>query len=174
MKKQLLIGMITSGLLCESSFGNSLSDSTTLGYAYLSQGKTLSKVSMNRENLANDMEIIRITKDGFYPDYQIPTNAQDCGKIFVNGSYVDYSQSNFCKSNFSKRHVVGMVATGLINSIMTPLGALVQQKAIYMDGKSFDNETFMEVVKNNNLEKYREKLLEIFNYADVKKTSIDN
>lgn len=157
-----------------------LSSGETLGYAYLKDGKSLIKTSISREYFGDDVETIIITENGFYPDYQVPNDSRNCGKHFRNGQYEDLSKNNFCQSNFTKREASSIVGNTLMNSLLVPIGALGQQKAVYMDSKTFDEKKFLQVVEQNGLEKIRNEYLEVqqikkqlSDYTNLKKNELD-
>ncbi len=64
---------VTSGLLlCSSAMAEAqISYFGTLGYAYMQGGTKLIEVSLDLKPVAENVEIIRITDGGFFPNYEM-------------------------------------------------------------------------------------------------------
>lgn len=167
-----MIAVIASGiLLCSGAYADEevlLSDSKTLGYAYMQDGTKVVKVSMDSNELhEKDVELIRITEYGFYPMYSMNssqasgTGAEGCGS---NGLMDDKSTPNnklFCASHYTGRHAL---ASTLNTSLAAGAAFFSFGTSLivgFPDPKFFDKESFLKTVKENNLQKYRTELLEI-------------
>ncbi len=125
-----------------------------IGYAYMTnKGTKLLKVTTVEENIKNT-ETILIKKNGFCPDYDLPKGLEgkcrhDIHNKFCDSHYIVTSQTgNTILSN--------AVYIGILRGINL-LGG------IYFYQAKFDINKFNQVIRDNNLEAYQRKIIEIGN-----------
>jgi len=123
-----------------------------IGYAYMKDGKILVSVSMKYEEpKEEDIEVITITEDGFYPNYYL-SDEEENGKFiycsFVNSKNKENGISEKCDSEYTT-HSIGHV-------FLNMFGALLGDAA---NSQSFDKEYFLKIIADNNLINEQKKLL---------------
>lgn len=136
----------------------------------IQNGKLLKEVYID-ENLkasfkkfdGKSYETVKITSNGFYPDYTIPkNNTMTC--LAGKHEYKNANENKYCNSIFVKYDIYSAPIDVVANSIVTvfSLGLNVVTNS-FAAGKTFDKEKFLKVIKNNNLFKKREELLLAYN-----------
>lgn len=197
MKKSLLVIMLTSIVSItfngcgsknpkETSLNNSSSNSNSSGividdgiaiaYAHMKGGTKLIKIDSSSIPENEDVEIIKITKNGFYPNYQIDKTDYDrkCGRHYENGVLKDWTTTNFCKSNYTSTSASQAGKNIVWNSLFVPIAVITNPintasgKPLYDLNKTFNQETFFSVIKDNNLVKYQTVISEVGKYAEEK------
>ena len=175
MKKSLFIATIASGLLLYSnSYADyvkpALSNSSTLGYAYMQGGTKLLKVSMNAESHDENVELIRITEYGFYPNYSLSNEQENAKQLIGCGLRgkvaADHTENEklACDSHYVNREAVAtaLATTLTAGAAFFSFGTSALATGL-PDPKYFHQDSFLEVVEKNDLQKYRTELLEIQN-----------
>ena len=158
------LGIKSTNVSLQKEDGLYLSKDYTLAYAYLYNGDTLRRISFKYEEPKEGEELIKITRNGFYPDYAMQNDVENGGKSL--GCLVVMSQKDkdykYCRSNFTKRTVLstGVAAIWNAGATLTTVGLNVATGTI-ADPKFFDKDRFLQVVKDNNLKKIRDRVLEI-------------
>lgn len=169
MNKYRLVAALVSGSIWYSNVyadNEVLSNSAILGYAYMQDGTKLVKVSMSGdEEHDKDIELIRITEGGFYPNYSMNTKTENGGggeKACAVTMDDNDKDKPFCRSHYTSREALmtGMAALFNAAATFTTVGLNVVAGAV-ADPKYFHKNDFLEIVKKNNLQKYREELLTI-------------
>ena len=154
-----------------------LSDGTTLAYAYMKDGDKLLKISTERDKkIDDDIEIIRITYGGFYPDYRMSHEVENGEKspgCFVKMEDKD-KDKKFCDSRYTGRQALYTGIASIVNAAatVTTVGLNVASGAI-SDPKFFQREQFLKIVKENRLPKYRKELLELYKSAASKEETLN-
>ena len=189
MTKKISMALVTTGLLLFSGCATDsavtqrganearLSSGTTLAYAYMKDGEKVVKISTKRDGkVDDDIEIIRITYGGFYPDYDMSREVEKGEKspgCFVKMDDNDKNKK-FCESRYTGRQALYTGIASIVNAAatVTTVGLNVASGAI-SDPKFFQREQFLEIVKGNDLPKYRKVLLELYKSAESKERSID-
>lgn len=192
MKKCVMMAVVASGILLSSSVYAddevSLSDSQTLGYAYMQDGTKVIKVSMNGDEPHDkDVELIRITEYGFYPLYTLSNKQENANALIscgLRGKVAeDHSENEklACNSHFVGREMVStaLASTLTAGAAFFSFGTSTLATGL-PDPKYFHKENFFDVIKKNNLQKYRTELLEInakkqelIKYAEQKSQQLD-
>ncbi|HFU75579.1 MAG TPA: hypothetical protein ENK66_04960 [Arcobacter sp.] len=144
-----------------------------LGYAKMLNGTKFIGITQNSKN-ENNIELIKITKNGFYPNYLIKN--YNCDEYNIN----------ICNSAFMKNSsnlglglgllTIGVLAQGVkveggtneenegIENIIKVLGGLIGLSGatgMFRESKTFNTIKFLETIKNNRLENERQKLLNL-------------
>jgi hypothetical protein len=166
-----------------------LSSYGTLGYAYMKGGTKLVKVIPNsaeyavkaliEEDKNNDIELIKITRGGYYPNYSMNSNTEN-GKggkgmptCLVHMNDKDPNLP-FCRSHYTSREALMTGVATLWNAAatFTTVGLNVATGTL-ADPKYFHKDEFLDIVKKADLPKYREALLSLNTYSDDKVESIN-
>lgn len=163
-----------------SKSGIVIDNGKTIAYAHMKGGTKLIKISSSSVPENEDVEIIQITKKGFYPNYKIDTTSEDrrCGRHYSNKILHDWSKTDFCKSNYTTANGSQAVGNVLFNSIFIPLAVITNPvntasgNALYHLAKTFSVTSFSSAIKENNLEKYQAILSELDEYAEIKNSNL--
>jgi len=133
-------------------------------------GKLLKEVYIDENFKANfkkidgkNYETVKITSNGFYPNYTIPkNNTMPC--LAGKQEYKNENKNKYCNSIFVKYDIYSAPTDVVANSIVTifSLGLNVAT-GTFSAAKTFDKEKFSKVIKSNNLFKKREELLLAYN-----------
>jgi len=124
-----------------------LSNGTTLAYAYMKDGEKLLKITTKRDGeIDDDIEIIRITYGGFYPDYSMSREVESGEKspgCFVKMDDKD-KDKKFCESHYTGRQALSTGIASIVNAAVTvtTVGLNVASGAI-SDPKFFQREEFL-------------------------------
>jgi hypothetical protein len=156
-----------------------LSSSHPIAYAYMQDGEKLLYISTVYEQPSNeDIEVIRITTGGFYPNYSMNTKTENGGggeKTCMTVMKDSDRNKAFCDSHYTSREALmtGVAALWNAAATVTTVGLNVASGAI-VDPKYFHKESFLEVVKENQLPTYRTALLELNKYADQEAAAVNS
>ncbi|MDD5052601.1 MAG: hypothetical protein PHO27_07720 [Sulfuricurvum sp.] len=150
-----------------------------IAYAYMQDGTKLVKITTQLEDYNKDnIEIIRITNGGFYPNYSMNSKTEE-GKGGEKGCLAHMSDDSkdlsFCRSHYTSREALMTGFATLFNAAatFTTVGLNVATGAL-ADPKYFHKNDFLEVVKNSDIQKYREALIALNTYAMNKGNEINN
>ncbi|MEA2016884.1 MAG: hypothetical protein U9N59_00430 [Campylobacterota bacterium] len=136
-----------------------LYDGHAIGFAYMKEGKTLIDVKKSYIEPIEGVEVIKITRYGFYPDYKMTTRNEtgnDTRDCYFNMKITDKNYK-YCSSKYTRRYLFSNGAV-LIHSIVGRFGFdYVRGKAF--DPQFFEKEYFLKIVKDNNLNEYRKKII---------------
>lgn len=131
-----------------------LDNTERIGFAYMKDGTTLVSVSKEYEELKEeDIEVIAITKYGFYPDYYL-SDKEENGK-FITCSFASWKNkergiSKKCDSEYTTHSTGHVFANMGIMLLGDPANI-----------QSFDKEYFFKVITDNNLINEQKKLLNL-------------
>lgn len=134
---------------------------TPLGYAYLSKenSKLISISTSYTKPKSDDIEVIKIFRDGYYPNYKLTPRLIEKKDSFRCSTKMKETMQDYheCESLFATREAVETGVATLLNAFVTVawLGTNIMTGAV-MDPKFFDKEVFFETVKKNNLDAYRQ------------------
>jgi len=118
----------------------------------MKDGKILVSVSMKYEEpKEEDIEVITITEDGFYPNYYL-SDEEENGK-FITCSFASWKNkergiSKKCDSEYTT-HSIGHVLSNMFIALLGDPANI----------QSFDKEYFFKVIADNNLINEQKKLL---------------
>ena len=127
----------------------------------------------------NNVETILITTRGFAPNYNFNAKGQECGRYYQNKKLRDWTETPFCKSNYTTATTGNMIGNTVWNSLFIPIAVVANPvntasgKPLYKSTKSFDKEKFLEIVEENKLPELREKLLKLKSIAENKTLEIE-
>ena len=159
-----------------AQFGNG----SLLAYAYLKNGKVLVSINDTKAIADNSVETVLMTTGGFYPSYRFSSRGQECGRYYIKGRLNDWTNTAFCKSNYTSSSATSVVGNTLWNSLLTPIATVVHPidsvsgEPIYKSTKAFDKELFLEIMSENKLPALRQKLVSLKKLADEKETILEN
>lgn len=129
-----------------------------LGYAYIKKDNSkLLKVTRNLDTSLSDFEIVKIYKNGFYPDYFIPSKFVIC--LTGKAAEKDYENKVLCNSLFA---TINKGTTIFANTMMT-IGSLGLNLAsgATLTHKIFNEDVFINTIEKTNLDQVRKNLLEL-------------
>ncbi len=156
-----------------------LSSSGAIGYAYMQGGTKLLKVSMLNNGHDKDVELIRITAFGFYPDYSM-TNKEEKADDAINcvistgmGNDAKGNKKLFCDSHYTSREVLSTIASSTLTAGLAALTFGTTLLVGLPDPKYFHQKDFLEIVENNELPKHQANLLELVKYANQRSQEMD-
>lgn len=158
------VGISSSNMDLEVKDGLHLSNRNIIAYAYMKNGDKLEYVTFNYEKPKDNQEVIRISSNGFYPDYNM-SSREESGEVSP-GCLVVMSEKDknykFCKSNFTGRTALATGVSAFTNTLttFTTVGLNVAMGAI-SDPKFFDKDKFLKIVKDNQLIQIKSALNEI-------------
>lgn len=164
--KNILLGiMLWSLLLLDSAKADNhkyfLSDLEVIGYAYLKNGGESVEISPFLHEIPNDTEIVLISKNGFYPNYNIgKTESQksaNCGNKSVN------KNSKFCNSAFTEQTAGDAAYNVTMNALFAPIASLATGEVRYGMIKTFNVDKFLTTMESLVPEKSRNQLLDRYN-----------
>jgi len=177
LNRGLALAVVTAGIILFGGCGGSnqpstpakaqkkieLRGGTAIAYAYMKDGTELVKVSTVRKEPEEGIEIIRITRRGFYPDYLIPSGGStSCVYSALLSAKKSDKNYKFCHSHYAVSTMGGKAMDIFGNALMTigtaGLNAATGTVNRVMD---FDEEKFLEAVEENDLPRYREAILEL-------------
>ncbi len=187
LKKILVSTMVGAVMLGLSGCGGStpepnstnvyLSNGKTLAYAHMENGNKLLKISSSSVSENSDIEIIKITDSGFYPDYYM--SSREAAGDKSPGCLVHMSDDDedlkFCRSNYTGRTALSSGVSVLWNAAatVTTVGLNVATGSI-ADPKFFDKDKFLKIVKENNLPEIRQKLVDLYQLSRKNSKELDN
>ena len=132
-----------------------LSKGEVIAYAYMKNGRTLVSISdkYKQPEEDEDIEIIKITESGFYPDYYLSIKDINGDTIYCNMADWQNEKKGIekkCDSEYTT-HSAGQV---LFNISSVILGSVT-------NFQSFDKEYFFKVIEDNNLIQERKQLMRL-------------
>ncbi len=147
-----------------------ISQFNTIGYAHIKDGDKLVKVSLNYTvPNSKEIEVIEITEGGFYPSYHIPNETVRC---FTNKFEDSENNSDFCSSIFASKDSLKTSGANVFRTAALFGTNVLSGSAIYY--VDFNSDYFLEIIKKNDLEKYRQSLLALLNYNDIAYKKLKN
>lgn len=166
-----------AGLQLNSSDSNEpkMQNGDAIAYAYMENGNKLAFIKTKYEKPKDGFEVIKINSSGFYPDYSMEpkvesgANSPGC-LVLMKDTDETYK---FCKSNYTERKVLysGVAVAWNAAATVTMLGTNVAT-GTFADPKFFNKDTFLKIVKDNDLRKYQAEILLLRNYAYQKANEI--
>lgn len=146
------------------------SSGEAFAYAYMKGGTKLSYITFSYEIPADGYEVIKIKGNGFSPDYtmnnEVSLGSKSPGCLVV----MDEKDENykFCKSNYTRRTVLGTGTSAIWNTAatFTTVGLNLASGAV-VDPKFFDQDKFLEIVKDNELEKIQPLIYQIISLENM-------
>lgn len=144
---------------------------------YLSKDNEIKYICISNDcTYANEnLDVILMYKDSFYPDFPININNVQCGVgsmsgIFILSSNIDiqnYTKENekLCKNRFTKlssSQIFDRIATGIVT-----LGTSILTSG-NMHTIRFDDKSFKETIVDSNLDYYQEKLFDTLDTKNLK------
>lgn len=128
-----------------------LNNGETIGYAYMEDGKTLVSVSKEYKEPQEDIEVIVISKNGFYPDYDLSNKELNGDSIMCSlASWKNKEQGILkkCDSEYTT-HSTGQVFANMGIMLLGDPANI----------QSFDKKYFLKIIEDNNLVNEQQKLL---------------
>jgi hypothetical protein len=171
------LGIKSTDVSLQKKDGLYLSSENAIAYAYMKNGDKLEYITFNYEKPKDHYEVIRITKNGFYPDYTMDADVEN-GKKSAGCLVVMKEENenyNFCRSNYTGRTILGTGVSTLWNAAatVTTIGLNVATGTL-VDPKFFDKDKFLNIVKENELLQVRTKINQLQSLENTHNKDLDD
>ena len=151
--------------------GPKIQDGDTIAYAYMENGDKLIEIKAVFTDPKNDkIEVIKITRGGFFPNYIVNENMSKHGigcspdndndKTKTWGDITKHCNSTYFTTDATDAAIT-VVGTVLVTAFSLGINVAT---GTYIVAKSFDKDKFLDIVEKNKLVEVRENLLELERY----------